>query len=360
MTTRRIIFWQPFASPHQEAFLEAVAEQFSGEVILGVEWPCLPPERIAQGWNEPKHVGVRVIDVSKPENHAALASCRSPDSLHVFTGFFSHPLVWAGFHRLASSEARLAIYSEAPEQPFLTGWIKRLRGRLLATRWSRRFAFVLAVGGVGCEFFRRIGFPPAAIKPFGYFLPLPAVIARSDASTHDAYRFVSAGQLVSRKGIDMLIDACVYLPQTGWRVDIYGDGPARNSLLARAARKGLTSAINFYETMKNDSLSERLATADCTVLPSRFDGWGAIVSESLGIGTPVICTDACGVAAVVADNPSFRSRTCQPTVSGIHQAMQAALHAGRVSAAVRRDIQAQAEHVLSPSFAAKRFLALAG
>jgi hypothetical protein len=33
----RIIFWQPFASPHQGAFLEAVAEQFLGEVIRGVE-----------------------------------------------------------------------------------------------------------------------------------------------------------------------------------------------------------------------------------------------------------------------------------------------------------------------------------
>jgi hypothetical protein len=29
----RIIFWQPFASPHQEAFLEAVTEQFSGRIF---------------------------------------------------------------------------------------------------------------------------------------------------------------------------------------------------------------------------------------------------------------------------------------------------------------------------------------
>ncbi len=359
MSMRRIIFWQPFASPHQEAFLEAVAEQFSGEVILGVERPNLPPDRVAQGWRAPKHVRVRVIDISKPENHAALSAYRSPESLHVYTGFFSHPLVWAGFHELVASQAKLAIYSEAPEQPPLTGWIKRLRGRLLAWRWSRRFAFVLAVGGVGCEFFRRIGFPPAAIIPFGYFLAPSTLIARPEPSTDDAYRFVSAGQFVSRKGIDMLIDACAWLPRTGWRVDIYGDGPARNSLLARAARKGLSSAINFYETIKNESLSERLATADCTVLPSRFDGWGAIVSESLGIGTPAICTATCGVASVVADNPSFRSHTCEPTVSGIHRAMQAALHAGRVPAAFRRDIQAQAEHVLSPSLAARRFLALA-
>lgn len=337
-----------------------MAGQFAGEVILGVERPDLPPERVAQGWLEPKHVRVRVTDVSKPENHAALASLRSSDSLHVFTGFFSHPLVWAAFRRLASSPAQLAIYSEAPEQPLLTGWIKRLRGRLLAWRWSRRFAFVLAVGGVGCEFFRRIGFPPVAITPFGYFLPPSTLIAPPECSQRDEYRFISAGQLVSRKGIDILIDACALLPRTSWHLDIYGDGVARVGLIERAARKGLTSAITFRGTLRNDNLGEKLASADCTLLPSRFDGWGALVSESLGIGTPVICTNSCGVAAVVSANPSFRSRTCPTTVGGLLEALQATLQAGRVTSAGRRDIQAQAQHVLSPSLAATRFLALAG
>lgn len=360
LSVRRIIFWQPFASPHQEAFLEAVAEQFSGDVILGVERATLPPERVAQGWREPKHVRVRVIDISKPKNHAMLAGYRSAESLHVFTGFFSHPLVWRGFHKLSASQASLAIYSEAPEQPILTGWIKRLRGRVLAWRWSRRFAFVLAVGGVGCDFFRRIGFAPAAIKPFGYYLSPSRVTARPAPLTDRTFRFVAAGQLVPRKGIDMLIDACGLLPRTGWHVDVYGDGPARTSLLARAASKGLSSGITFHATIKNDRLAEQLAAADCTVLPSRFDGWGAIVSESLGIGTPVICTISCGVASVVAGHPSLRSHTCEPTVSGIHRAMQAALQMGRVRRAVRSDIQRLAEQVLSPSHAASQFLALAG
>jgi len=35
------------------------------------------------------------------------------------------------------------------------------------------------------------------------------------------------------------------------------------------------------------------------VLPSRYDGWGAVVSEALMAGTPVICSDACGTAGVV-------------------------------------------------------------
>ena len=39
--------------------------------------------------------------------------------------------------------------------------------------------------------------------------------------------------------------------------------------------------------------------ADCLVLPSKHDGWGAVVSEALISGVPAICSDTCGVAEVV-------------------------------------------------------------
>jgi glycosyltransferase involved in cell wall biosynthesis len=42
-----------------------------------------------------------------------------------------------------------------------------------------------------------------------------------------------------------------------------------------------------------------MAQADCLVLPSVHDGWGAVISEALMVGTPVICSDACGAAGVV-------------------------------------------------------------
>lgn len=42
-----------------------------------------------------------------------------------------------------------------------------------------------------------------------------------------------------------------------------------------------------------------LLQADCLVLPSRYDGWGAVVSEALMAGTPVICSDRCGAVEVV-------------------------------------------------------------
>jgi glycosyltransferase involved in cell wall biosynthesis len=358
-TISRIVFWQPIASPHQEAFLESLARQFTGEVILGVE-QALPAERRAQGWRQPSHTKVNVVDISIPTNHAALAVHATATSLHVFSGFFSHPLVWAGFRKLAASTARLAIMSEAPEQTLSTGWLKRLRGRVLAARWARRFAFVLAIGGVGCEFFERVGFPKEKIVPFGYFLDVPPLahadsnspaVRRSDGDV----RFVSAGQLIHRKGIDLLVKACSSLPAAGWRLDIYGDGPERQALEQVVHEFKLSERIVFHGVIPSEQVRHALAAADCAVLPSRFDGWGMLVNESLAVGTPVICTAACGAAAIVTDEQSgFVVPAGQ--VAPLTAVLADAMANGPVQPHTRVAINAQAIEHASADQAARRFM----
>jgi glycosyltransferase involved in cell wall biosynthesis len=356
-----IIFWQPIASPHQEAFLEAVAERcaadYGVEVILGVERD-LPPERAAQGWQRPSHKHLKVVDISVPADHAALAAHATTASLHVFSGFFSHPLVWAGFRRLAPTSARLAIFSEAPEQPWRAGWLKRLRGRVLAARWAHRFAFVLAIGGVGCEFFSRIGFPKEKIVPFGYFLDVPPLADTASSRPADGIvRFVSAGQLIHRKGIDMLLQACGELPATGWRLDCYGDGPERPRLEHMVRRLGLADRVVFHGVVSNDAVRAALGQADRAVLPSRFDGWGMLVNESLAAGTPVICTAACG-AAVLVSSARLGSVVPPGSVATLRAALARAIAKGPVKPQDRTAINADAAMGMSASWAAARLESL--
>ncbi len=355
----QIIFWQPIASPHQEAFLEAVAERVAAdygvEVILGVERD-LPLERSAQGWQRTSHKHVNVVDISVPANHAALAAHATAASLHVFSGFFSHPLVWAGFRRLAPTSARLAIFSEAPEQPWQAGWLKRLRGRVLTARWAHRFAFVLAIGGVGCEFFSRIGFPKEKILPFGYFLDVPPLAdAASSRPADGIVRFVSAGQLIHRKGIDLLLRACGELPAVGWRLDCYGAGPERPRLEHMVRRLGLTDRVVLHGVVSNDDVRAALAQADCAVLPSRFDGWGMLVNESLAAGTPVICTAACG-AAVLVSSARRGSVVQSGSAASLRSALAHAIARGPVQPQDRVAIHVDASTRMSATWAADRFV----
>lgn len=317
----------------------------------------MPSERIAQGWRKPVHSRVKVVDVSIPASFAALASHRNSDSLHVFTGFFSHPIVWAGFHKLKSSQAQLAIYSEAPEQPWHTGWLKRLRGRCLAARYAKRFAFVLAIGGIGCEFFEQIGFPKEKIVTFGYYLSVPPLATEPVRQNDGIVRFISAGQLIHRKGIDLLIKACQRLPKAGWHLDIYGDGPERRSLEQLAARLGLTEAISFHGTAENAAVQRAIAASDCAVLPSRFDGWGTLVNEALAAGTPVICTSRCGAAVLLSQcGLSAVAPTASP--ANLAEAMHFAVQAGPPPPRVRACLAAAIAQRASPPAAAGHMLAL--
>ncbi len=313
----------------------------------------------------PSHTNVKVVDISVPANHDSLAAHATADSLHVFSGFFSHPLVWRGFRRLASSRARLAIMSEAPEQTFWTGWLKRLRGSMLAARWGSRFAFVLAIGGVGCEFFSRIGFPEEKILPFGYFIDAPSLAAAGAAGLAAAdgairaddrvIRFVSAGQLIRRKGVDLLVEACAMLPEQGWTLDVFGDGPQRGPLGRHVNALGLADRVRFRGTIPGESLRRELATFDRAILPSRFDGWGMVASEALAAGTPVICTDACGAASLVAGGPDNRVVRAG-SADLLAAALTDALAAGPVSPEVRGDVRGVFERKGSAIGAAIRFL----
>ena len=51
--------------------------------------------------------------------------------------------------------------------------------------------------------------------------------------------------------------------------------------------------------MDNTKVRLAIEEADLLVLPSRFDGWGAVVNEALGAGTPVLVSDLCGSSYLV-------------------------------------------------------------
>lgn len=297
----RIVFWQPIESPHQRDFLEAVAAAFPGDVVLAAE-RRLPAERVAQGWPAAVHERVRVVDASDPAVYRELVSHDTADTLHVFSGFFSHRIVWRAFRRLASSPARKAMLSEAPEMAFPTAWLKRLRGRFLVRRFGDRFDVVMAMGDLGRRFLEGVGFPAARVLTLGYRLAVPTrPWPPAPPATDGPVRFVAAGQCIRRKGFDVLLDALATLPARGWLCDIYGDGPLRGWLERRLVRLAIADRVHLRPTVASDTLRREIAAADWTVVPSRHDGWGMLVNESMIAGTPVVCSDGCGAADLVTD-----------------------------------------------------------
>jgi glycosyltransferase involved in cell wall biosynthesis len=84
---------------------------------------------------------------------------------------------------------------------------------------------------------------------------------------------------------------------------IYGDGPERPKVLAAIAELGLEGAIEVPGFVDEGVVEDALARALCLVLPSRREGYGLVVVETLSKGTPVVLVRGEGNASteLVAD-----------------------------------------------------------
>lgn len=135
--------------------------------------------------------------------------------------------------------------------------------------------------------------------------------ARRRVSTNNGHsvRFLYCGQLVDRKGVDLLASAMTQLVDDGEDVHLswVGQGPME-STLRRALADVDPARIDFHGFQSVDDLPALFAASDVFVLPSRHDGWGVVVNQAIGSGMPIIASDAVGAAndLVIPGENGFR------------------------------------------------------
>jgi glycosyltransferase involved in cell wall biosynthesis len=101
---------------------------------------------------------------------------------------------------------------------------------------------------------------------------------------------VFAGRHIPEKNPVAVVHAVAKARETipDLRGAIYGDGPERPKVLAAIAEHGLESVVEAPGFVDEQVIEDALARALCLVLPSRREGYGLVVVETLAKGTPVV------------------------------------------------------------------------
>lgn len=105
------------------------------------------------------------------------------------------------------------------------------------------------------------------------------------------------GQMIARKGIDILLQAFDRLVSAGLQVKLLlvGQESELPQMLESLPQTTLHK-IEYAGFQAPDNLPEFFRQADLFVLPSRYDGWGVVVNQAVAAGLPVICADTVGAA----------------------------------------------------------------
>jgi glycosyltransferase involved in cell wall biosynthesis len=101
---------------------------------------------------------------------------------------------------------------------------------------------------------------------------------------------VFAGRHIPEKDPVAVVHAIAKARETipDLRGAIYGDGPERPKVLAAIAEHGLEGVVEAPGFVDEEVIEDALARALCLVLPSRREGYGLVVVETLSKGTPVV------------------------------------------------------------------------
>jgi glycosyltransferase involved in cell wall biosynthesis len=178
--------------------------------------------------------------------------------------------------------------------------IELMAGASAVVATSEQEEAELAAGGIPKEkiALRRngIGFP----REF----PERGIFRKSLGLAENAKLILFLGRLSQKKSPDLLLNAFAKLASDE-SLQLAFVGPDEAGMLGRlensAAQLGLRSRVHFRGPQEGEAKWAAYRDADIFVLPSQNENFGNTAGEAVAAGTPVVITDQCGIAPLLAN-----------------------------------------------------------
>ena len=300
-------FWQDIVSPLLSPLARALASMPHQTVTVVAE-DGLTERRRLIGWHTPDCSPARVLvrptdaDVERLIGDQEGGNDAQP-SIHLLNGLASVKLNRRVLPRLAQTGAIVGLLSERADNRGILGLARRAKYSLDRHFVGQNLDFILAMGQSGVSWFEAAGYDSARLFPFAYVTEAPIRVSRDNGEGNQCgtFRIVYLGHILRRKDGVTAIRALGMLSSGDWQFDIFGTGPDLRRWKKAASESGVADRIRFHPAVDNRTIGNVLQHADLLLLPSRNDGWGAVVNEALMSGVPVVCSDNCGAADLLRE-----------------------------------------------------------
>jgi glycosyltransferase involved in cell wall biosynthesis len=116
-------------------------------------------------------------------------------------------------------------------------------------------------------------------------------------------RLLFLGNLISRKGLLLLLDALAGIQMDEWRLSVVGslemDRLYVKRIMSTIQQRGLLDRIEFMGQLVEDELNQVMEDSHAMVMPSIYEGFGIAYLEGMGFGLPAIASTAGGAAEII-------------------------------------------------------------
>lgn len=319
-------FWQLIISPHMAGLVKALADK--GVSVKFVVQQKMSTDRAAQGWVAPDIGKAKLLKAETAEKMQALAESAPPNVIHICQGIRGNGVIQEAQKTLSRLKRKQFVVMEAVDDSGWKGYLKRATYWFLFKRLESSLMGILAIGGQTNDWVVARGVNPDKVFSFAYFLPDAPIELNYISKSNNPFRVLFVGRFIRLKRLELLLKAASMLSHTNVKLAVVGSGPLENEL-KELASEFIPGQVEWIGKLSMPDVREEMLKSDCLVLPSRHEGWGAVVSEALMSGTPTICSDTCGSACVVPRG-KYGDIFESGNVDGLAQALERIVNNGKL------------------------------
>jgi glycosyltransferase involved in cell wall biosynthesis len=314
----RLFFWQFMPNIHEAGYVKALSSLgydctviYQSEILI---------QRTNLGVEIPDYGSAKTISCPKDTTLPSFIHSSNENYIHLLVGINAFNLTRRAFATLKFSPAMLILISESRRTTGFKGVLRFFHSWIFERKIRQRINGILAMGDLGVKWFNKTGYRKEIIYPFCYTVNTQNNITIPE-NTNKKIHLAFAGSFIDRKDPLIIINALTKLECKNIVMHWYGFGPLETTMKLNIDKYLPDCECIFHGAIKNSDLRKELQLIDILILPSKWDGWGAVINEALSAGCRVITSNYCGASSLINSDTGrvFKSGDTQDLVRQLYE-----------------------------------------
>ena len=293
-----LFFFQNCISPHQIPFIEELSVFTDVDRVVVIAPRVDYDDRKLMGWKTSKLLETKGIEFLITPTMKVVQrlyeECKGIETFCFFSGINAFPEIVPWMKLSFNYSFKRGVITEPPLLYNHPLWLHKLRFALKDWRYVKYFDYLLVMGDEFVPYYR-FWSKKWKVLPFVYctewrerIYPIP---------TSEKLKVLYVGSLSDRKNVVEMFQ--VLCQKTDLELGIVGDGEKRAQIEEMSMQAN--TEVVLYGMQPMERISDIMQQYDVLILPSKHDGWGAVVNEALTVGLYVITSNHCGASYLLKD-----------------------------------------------------------
>lgn len=301
----KLLLWENIPSIHHQGFIKALIDK---NIDIQVRYfEKFHNERKKQKWNIDLIDGVeKCID---DDVETALKTVSNwKERIHIIPGnsykfindllevFIKNNVKWIHWSERSGIRLMKKLHYNEILFNLLHPLSVKIKKRKYANLINKYALGVFAQGYLAKKDFKLWGIDEKKIEYLFYTIDTNSYILKEIEDIKNSKRvFLYIGSLSFGKGIDILLKSFLKIQNENWKLVLIGPDYS-NGKYQQFVKNNNINNVQFLGSKNSTEIINYMKQADVFILPSRFDGWGAVLNEAAFAKKPIISTTQTGGA----------------------------------------------------------------